>query len=163
MKRVFQSKWFVRCFSVGLLASLVLFWWIGWGSWPAPSPSPLPCKPDAILVLGGGNKERAKEALRLHELYPDIPLIVTGDGGMIHDDLIEMGVKASDIQHETSATSTMENAEFSNEILDGFGAQRVVLVTNWFHVPRSLAVFERCQPDREFAASFVEKPDKMDN
>ena len=34
MKRVFQSKWFVRCFSVGLLASLVLFWWIGWGSWP---------------------------------------------------------------------------------------------------------------------------------
>ena len=158
-----KHKWFVRCFSVLLLAGLALLWWVGWGSWPAPTPSPLPWKPDAILVLGGGNEERPREALRLHQLYPDVPLVVTGDGGVIHEDLVELGVDPADIQHETSATSTIENAQFSDKILGQLDARRVVLVTNWFHVPRSMAVFESYQPNREFAASFEPKPDKMDN
>lgn len=145
-----------------LLASFLLCW-IGWGSWPNPEPKPLPWQPDVILLLGGGNEERPRETLRLSDKYPEIPIVVTGDSGLMMQPLIEAGMPRSRIHHETEATSTVENAQLTDPILKKLGVQRVVLVTNWFHAPRSLAVFRRHQPGREFAASFERKPEKMSN
>ena len=152
------------CFAVILcLLGTSLLWWIGWGSWPNPEPEPLPWRPDVIMVLGGGNEERPREALRLSREYPDVPIVVTGDSGIMLAPLLEAGISRSNIHHEQEATSTVENATFTDPILAKLGAEKVVLVTNWFHAPRSLAVFRRHQPQREFAAAFEPKPEKMSN
>ena len=152
------------CFAVILcLLGTSLLWWIGWGSWPNPEPEPLPWRPDVIMVLGGGNEERPREALRLSREYPDVPIVVTGDSGIMLAPLLEAGISRSNIHHEQEATSTVENATFTDPILTKLGAEKVVLVTNWFHAPRSLAVFRRHQPQREFAAAFEPKPEKMSN
>lgn len=161
--KLLRSKLIIRCAAIIGLIALWLAWWIGWGAWPAPVPKELPWRPDVILVLGGGNDERPRETIRLHKLYPDVPVLVTGDSGMIYHALLKGGVPESVLRHETQATSTIENAELSQPILDQLKAQKIVLVTNWFHVPRSLAVFDRYQPEREFAASFEAKPEKFDN
>ena len=95
--------------------------------------------------------------------YPEVPIVVTGDSGIMLAPLLKAGISKSNIHHEQEATSTVENATFTDPILAELGAKKVVLVTNWFHAPRSLAVFRRHQPEREFAAAFEPKPDKMSN
>ena len=162
-KAFFRRKIVVRSAIVLCLLACSLLWWIGWGSWPDPELRKLPWQPDVILLLGGGNEERPRETLRLSGKYPDIPIVVTGDSGLMMQPLIEAGMPRSRIHHETEATSTVENAQLTDPILKKLGAKRVVLVTNWFHAPRSLAVFRRHQPQREFAASFERKPEKMSN
>ena len=161
--KFFCRKAAVRSAVVLCLLASCLLWWIGWGSWPNPELQKLPWRPDVIMVLGGGNEERPREALRLARQYSDVPLVVTGDNGIMLAPLLKAGISESKIHHEQAATSTVENAQFTDPILDKLGAQRVVLVTNWFHAPRSLAVFRRHQPQREFAASFEPKPEKMSN
>ena len=158
-----RRKALVRLAVVSCLLGSCLLWWIGWGSWPNPELQKLPWQPDVIMVLGGGNEERPREALRLSREYPEVPFVVTGDSGFMVEPLIAAGMPRSRIHHEEEATSTVENAQLTEPILEKLGAQRVVLVTNWFHAPRSLAVFRRHQPGREFAVAFEPKPDKMSN
>jgi uncharacterized SAM-binding protein YcdF (DUF218 family) len=135
--------------------------WFFEGSWPDPSASRVPWKPDAILILGGGDTARARQAKRLADDYPDIPLVVTGDGGDIVNQLHELGISDQRIIHEQSAKSTYQNAKLTDPILKSRGVRRVVLVTNWFHVPRALAIFRHEQPFREFVASFEPKPEPL--
>ena len=161
--KIYRRKVVVRLAVISCLLMACLLWWVGWGNWPNPEPKPLPWQPDVIMVLGGGNEERSREALRLARIYPDVPLVVTGDNGFMLAPLLKGGICKSKIHHEQAATSTIENAEFTDPILTQLGAKKVVLVTNWFHVPRSLAVFRRYQPQREFAAAFERKPEKMQN
>jgi uncharacterized SAM-binding protein YcdF (DUF218 family) len=156
-----RSKVIIRFTVILCLLGSCLLWWIGWGSWPEYEPEPLPWRPDVIIVLGGGNEERPREALRLLREYPDVPVVVTGDNGIMLAPLLKAGVLQSKIHHEQDATSTVENATFTDPILTRLGAKKVVLVTNWFHAPRSLAVFRRHQPERKFVAAFESKPDKM--
>jgi len=158
-----NRKWIIRLVALVLLLSVSLAGWVGWGGWPDPVLQKLLWRPDAIVVLGGGNEERPREALRLITKFPDVPLIVTGDGGMIYNALVDAGVPPDSILHEISATSTVENAQRTAPILDQLGAQRVVLVTNWFHAPRAAAVFDRYQADRDFVVSFEPRPEKMSN
>ena len=158
-----RRKVIVRLTVVSCLLASCLLWWIGWGSWPNPEPEPLPWQPDVILLLGGGNEERPRETLRLSREYPDVPIVVTGDSGFMFKPLIAAGMPRSRIHHEQAATSTVENATFTDSILTELGAKKVVLVTNWFHAPRSLAVFRRHQPGREFAVAFEPRPEKMSN
>ena len=113
------------------------------------------------MVLGGGNEERPREALRLIKKYPEMSIVVTGDSGIMLAPLVKAGIAQLKIHHEQAATSTIENAQFTDPILDELGAKRVVIITNWFHAPRSLAVFRRYQPEREFVAAFEPKPEKM--
>jgi uncharacterized SAM-binding protein YcdF (DUF218 family) len=132
--------------------------WFAWGTLPDPKLSPIPFKPDAIVVLGGGDGSRGREAYRMHLAHPDAALIVTGDGNEIFDSLVKKGVKPASIHHETQATSTWENALFTQPILERCHASKVVIVTDWFHIPRALAVFRRAQPDKVFHPSFEPKP-----
>ena len=162
-KTFFRRKAVIRSAAAACLLASSLFLWIGWGSWPNIEPKPLPWRPDVIIVLGGGNDERSREGLRISRQYPDAPIVVTGDSGFMVEPLIAACMPRSRIHHEEEATSTVENAQLTEPILEKLGAQRVVLVTNWFHVPRSLAVFEKYQPDRKFAAAFARRPEKMQN
>jgi uncharacterized SAM-binding protein YcdF (DUF218 family) len=150
-----------RFLTLCCLIGLWLGWWVGWSSWPRLERWELPWTPDVIVVLGGGDQARSREALRLAGEFPDAPLIVTGDGGTICRELLGSGLSATRLVHEMRATSTVENACFTDALLANLGAQRVVLVTNYFHVPRALAVFRRHQPQREFAAAFEACPDQL--
>lgn len=133
--------------------------WLAWGDYPAPQSTAVPFEPDAIVVLGGGDGSRGREAYRMHLKHPHAALIVTGDGGEIFDSLVRKGVHPSDILHETQATDTWENAMFTRPILGMKGATKVVIVTDWFHVPRALAVFRKAQPESRFHASFEPRPE----
>lgn len=141
---------------IGLMAAGIA--WFLWSPWPDPAAVPLPWKPDAILILGGGREERVRQGKLLADIYTYVPVIVTGDGGAIVKGLVDSGLSRDRIIHEEKAGSTIENAVFTAPVLELLQAKRVVLVTSWFHMPRSLAVFRSKQPSREFATSFEIKP-----
>jgi uncharacterized SAM-binding protein YcdF (DUF218 family) len=54
-----------------------------------------------------------------------------------------MGVPREALWLETASRNTYENAAFSREILDKNGINRILLVTSAFHMPRSVAIFEK--------------------
>ncbi len=137
----------------GLLFAACVAWAL-WSPWPDPPRRPVPWAPDAIVVLGGGDLARAKRAARLAAAFPDTPVIVTGDGGLQERGLRRMGVPPHRILVEPQASSTWENADFSASLLEELGARRVVLVSNWFHIPRSEAVFRKRFPQIEFESAF---------
>ncbi|MDF1713724.1 MAG: YdcF family protein [Akkermansiaceae bacterium] len=137
--------------------------WVMWGNWPNPTPRPLSWPPDAVVVLGGGDKERSRQAAKLAGDYPHVPLIVSGDGGTLYRALLEEGVDSSRITHETLATSTLENARFTGEWLNQVEARRIALVTNGFHAPRAHAIFSREYPQLEFEVVFEPRPTGQSN
>ena len=77
---------------------------------------------------------------------------------MIRNGLRNAELPESRMEAEHAAESTYENSNFTPPFLKKLGAKRVVPVTNWFHELRSLAVFRKNQPQREFTASFKPKP-----
>lgn len=117
----------------------------------------------AIVVLGGGRRfapeyggETASDAgiarLRLGARLAretQLPLLVTGgrpDGGRTS----EADVMAEALQQdfgvaarwrEGESINTIENARFSARILAGSGIRRVILVTDAWHMPRSVERF----------------------
>jgi uncharacterized SAM-binding protein YcdF (DUF218 family) len=135
---------------------LALAGWVQWGSWPDPQVEKFSGTPDAIVVLGGGI-HRSHKAFQIHQRYPEVPMVVTGDGGEIIGDLLHRGVPSDLLIHEAAATSTYENASFTAPILDGRNARQIVLVTDGFHMRRALAVFRHVQPKRETIPMFFRR------
>ena len=135
--------------------------WIQWSSWPDPKQESLFANPDAIVILGGGDFKRWQHGFELTKAEPQLPLIVTGDGNYIVEYLAGQEIPPERILHEERATSTVENAKFTAPMLDRIKAQRVILVTNWFHAQRALKVFQKYQPGREFTVSFAPKPEPL--
>lgn len=122
---------------------------------------PVMADADALVILGGGDYNRWQRGCDLTKASPTLPLIVTGDDNHIVEYLTGKGIPRGRIQHEEAATSTVENAKFTKPMLDQIGAKRVILVTNWFHTPRALAIFRKYQPGREFVVSFPPKPEPL--
>lgn len=135
--------------------------WVFLDPWTDPVPQPLSWRPEVILVLGGGDEARAREAIRLAETFPEVPVLVSGDGGYMENLLRASEVTKERLLIEPDATSTWENAVFSAPILDQLHATRVVLVTNWFHVTRARAVFEKAIPWIEFEMCFEPVPQPL--
>ncbi len=133
--------------------------WVQWGGWPDPEQAPVFADADALVILGGGDFARFRHGAEVALEHPALPLVVTGDKGLIVRYLVDQGIPLERILHEDSATSTVENAKFTKPMLDEIGAKRVILVTNGFHAPRSLAIFRKYQPDREFVVSFPPRPE----
>lgn len=153
-----KQPWLRRTALAAFICFAIVSSWVLWAPWPDPKPETLPWVPDAVVVLGGGDEARGRKCLELSNSFSQASLVVTGDGGTIVQFLRAHGVPESRIVHEEHATSTVENARFTDGILDGLHARRVVLVTNWFHAPRSLAVFQFYQPERNWAVAFEAKP-----
>jgi uncharacterized SAM-binding protein YcdF (DUF218 family) len=128
--------------------------WVMWWPWPAPENRPIPWVPDVILALGGGDNARARETSRIALAFPNAPVLISGDGGHMEKLLRADPVTRDRLFVEPDAKSTWENATLSAPYLDRFHATRVVLVTNWFHIPRAEAVFAKALPHLEVASSF---------
>lgn len=112
---------------------------------------------DYVIVLGAQWKQdgpsyvlqkRLDEAIVYLEENPDTAVIVTGGQGSnehiseaegMYGYLMEAGIAGERILREDQATSTVENLAFSAELLDKMN-DRVVLVTNDFHMFRALSI-----------------------
>jgi uncharacterized SAM-binding protein YcdF (DUF218 family) len=111
-----------------------------------------PVKADALVVLGGGMAERPERAAELFK-QGDAPKILVsgfGDCGWNQRQLEKLGVPGTAIILEPNSRSTRENAEFSIRLLQQMGAQRVIIVTSWYHSRRALECFEHYAPDIHF-------------
>ncbi len=129
------------CF-VAVSGSVLLFIaWVWFWPWPAPRHREIPWVPDAIVVLGSGDVVRVREAARMAERFPEAPVVITGDSGFLEQGLLGLGVPPERLVIEPDAESTYENAALLAPIFQERGVAKFVLVTNWFHVPRSEAVF----------------------
>lgn len=139
---------------VGLVIVLSLSSWVLWGAWPNASfPAGDVSDPAMIVVLGGGDGVRVRQAARLASEFPDIPLLVTGDGEFLLSGIVSSGVPESRVRIESAATSTWENAAFTQLWVKEAGAGQLALVTNDFHGPRAQAVFRKMYPDREIVVA----------
>lgn len=119
-----------------------------------------------IVVLGAGLYEdgsirpvleqRLQAALRLANQYPTAPIIVTGgvpqngvtEARAMNDWLVGAGVFPGRITQEDRSGSTVQNAQFSNEILNARGATAAVVVTNDFHLNRGVLNFRQAVAGR---------------
>jgi uncharacterized SAM-binding protein YcdF (DUF218 family) len=117
-----------------------------------------------IVVLGGGHRSdpglpansqissaalgRVVEGVRLYKLIPGSKLLLAG--GRVFDPVPEakvmaqvaelLGVKPQDISLEPDSRDTADQAEIISKKL---GRERFILVTSAFHLPRSMALFEK--------------------
>jgi uncharacterized SAM-binding protein YcdF (DUF218 family) len=99
--------------------------------------------------------ETAARCLHAADVYhrgPRRPVLVSGgkdpqENGpslaeMMRDFLVKLGVNPADVIMEQAATTTFENAKFSEKLLRQRGLHRIVLVTDAAHMRRAVAVFE---------------------
>lgn len=122
----------------------------------------------AIVVLAGGSYDgvpdydgagqnsesstvRLVAGLRLHRALP-LPMVLSG--GRLFDDtdteanleyrfLQACGVEAQYLIKEDRSRNTAENAKFTKQICQQRNFGKVILVTSAYHMPRSVAFFER--------------------
>ena len=114
-----------------------------------------PCEgqADAIVVLGGGGPERAVHGIQLYRqgvapklwftgdrALPEIPSFT--DGQLARDFAVREGVPASDIGL-LNTSSTWEDGQQIAAMVKQKGLRRIVIVTNWYHSRRALAVIRR--------------------
>jgi uncharacterized SAM-binding protein YcdF (DUF218 family) len=124
---------------------------------------------DGIVVLGGGTvrdvptpagwsgqlhdaaAQRLLAAYALHR-QTGLPLLVSGgevfteygrEAVIMRDILVSFGVAPKNIILEDRSLNTTENARFTAPILRERGWRRPLMVTSAFHMPRSVAEFQR--------------------
>jgi len=129
-----------------------------------------PAAIDGIVVLGGGfegainlarggyelNKagDRFVEAAVLARRYPDAKIVISGGLGSLLLDgeedattaarlLTALGVAPERLVLEGKSRDTYENALFTKELVTPGPDEKWLLVTSAFHMPRSMALFEK--------------------
>lgn len=123
-------------------------------------------KADAIVILGGGMRERAPEYAERPEISSNalerlrhaarlqkrtgVPILVSGGSPhgrtaeavvMGETLLVDFGIRARWV--EEGSRTTRENASGSALILKGAGIQRIYLVSQGWHLARAVPAFER--------------------
>jgi uncharacterized SAM-binding protein YcdF (DUF218 family) len=105
-----------------------------------------------VLVVLGGTPDRPQRAAELFQAGEAPRIICSGIGDALANEawLTNAGVPVSAISLEPQSHTTRENAKFSIALLRSLGAQRVIIVTTWYHSRRALACFEHYAPDLKF-------------
>jgi uncharacterized SAM-binding protein YcdF (DUF218 family) len=163
----------MRRILIGALALGAGAWAAGMGFvatrqvWPEPTPA------DAVLVLGtsslvGGRPNpcmaaRVAEGVRLVQAGMAPVLVVSGgfdpkDGLVEAETMAELaidsGLAADQVLLETRATSSIENLTYSREVLvDGGRGERLIVVTEPFHLPRAMLAADRLGIEAQGAPS----------
>lgn len=150
-------RWFVLGLVSGpIIAAVIILgtacWWfpaLGTSLVTAPSEGPA----DAIVVLGGGGPERTMHGIELYRQGVAPKLCFTGDrptpemttftdGQLARDMAVRAGIPADAI----SLLDTSSTWEDGRQIALGVkqtGLRRIVIVTNWYHSRRALAVIRK--------------------
>ncbi|HKK29068.1 MAG TPA: YdcF family protein [Alphaproteobacteria bacterium] len=136
-----------------LLWLVVVLWCIGLGAFITglpDIPASRPIGPDEGIVVPTGGAERVATGFDLLAAGGK-RLLITG----VHPDTtlaaleVEAGRHADpccvDLDH--AAPDTIGNAASARAWVAEHGIGKVRLVTSWYHMPRSLVLFERAMPD----------------
>ena len=114
-----------------------------------------------IVILGAGLfddgsirdilEQRLQTGLRLAQTYPTAPIVLTGgvpkngitEARAMYNWLVGAGVDPARLILEENSNSTLQNAEFTADILADRGATAAVIVTNDFHTKRAISNFRQ--------------------
>lgn len=122
--------------------------------------------PEAIVVLGGGRElgtpEYGGDTVSEHSLMrlryaaklareTHLPVIPSGGhpgsigvpGAILSRDILKDEFGVSVLAIEPHSNTTWENARYTAQLMKQLGIQRIILVTDAAHMPRSLYAFER--------------------
>jgi len=126
--------------------------------------------PDGIIVLGGsldadlsaahgvtvisGAADRIVSAATLAHRYPNARLVYTGGSpNVLNNDAKEadyatglfqgLGIAKSRLTMERLSRNTVENAEFTRDLVKPKPGERWLLVTSAYHMPRSMGLFRK--------------------
>ncbi|NBV51125.1 YdcF family protein [bacterium] len=107
--------------------------------------------PEALVVITG-DKNRIPKALDLLSRAPESWLLISGVSKKTHlNELVALhggsdkplpGIEGR-VLIDSQATSTMENAEETEKLLQKKNIQEMVLVTSDYHMVRALGIFKR--------------------
>lgn len=151
------------------LPVVVALWGRNWERFPALTTDQVKLfKPQALVVIGGGTQAHAAEystsmtvnsrtLLRLRYAaklarQQGLPILVSGGRVMGLEGLSEADLMAEVLGQEfktpaewleTQSRDTAENARFSRKVLQRFAINRVVLVTQAYHMPRAEREFRK--------------------
>ncbi len=128
------------CLSVGILPFL---WTVLERRFPLPN---LAGDVAGIVVLGGQDAcARIHGAADLAKRFPDARVVYSGgpyaEAEAARTMLERLGVEPGRITLEYNSRNTAENAIFSTQIAGPRGAERWLLVTSAFHMPRAIGSF----------------------
>lgn len=130
----------------------------------------------SIVALGAGLEpdgsippvleERLKTTYRIAQNYPMAPIVVTGgvpkngttEADAMYHWLVGAGIDPGRITIENRSGSTVQNAQYSNSILQDQGARGAVIVTNDFHLKRAMTNFREVVGARIPVAGVVAAP-----
>ncbi len=109
-----------------------------------------PSPPRAADILGPDTYERCIYAAELYRRKP-MPVVASGGGSrggvpyaaVMARELARQGIAPEFIWTEEQSSSTHENAEESAKILRSKGIQRILLVTEAYHMPRAEKCFRK--------------------
>jgi uncharacterized SAM-binding protein YcdF (DUF218 family) len=109
-------------------------------------PSDVTTRADAIVVLGRGplfNETRIERTTELWQAKQAPMIFVSGRGDSVDmmEQLEAKGIPKTVLDGENCSLTTQENAAFTAAILQPQGIHRIVLITDWPHMWRSLLVF----------------------
>lgn len=108
-------------------------------------------KPDAIIVLGGPDQARDKTGAILQKRYK-VDVVLTGYNGeaeRMQKYMLGQGVPAERIILEPKAANTKEHVKYVLPIALDKGYRKVTIVTNAYHMPRSMMNFEKPFKEKE--------------
>lgn len=139
--------WVIRLALITYLLTLAAVLGAEW-AWPRDS---LPAAADTIVCLGGAafdgrlstdSQSRAERCVALYQAGVAPAIVFTGAGAAfpMTDVAIAQGVPASAVGSEPFSYSTLQNALFTARFMSV--SDRVVVVTNAYHLPRSWMSFK---------------------
>jgi uncharacterized SAM-binding protein YcdF (DUF218 family) len=111
-----------------------------------------PVTADVLVVVGGGQHERALRAAQLFNQHAAPRILITGagDNEINRRQLIASGVPARLIEVENQSSNTFENAEFAGKLLRAEKVHSAILVTSWYHARRAEKTFQHFVPEVRF-------------
>jgi uncharacterized SAM-binding protein YcdF (DUF218 family) len=172
LKRNWGKRMTIVCLTLLWLLSLPIVvkqWALLWERVPPLSAQAVEqFKPQALVVIGGGTEYSAPEypgqvtlhvrtLLRVRYVAKlsrelGLPILASGGGMLEQDDVPEADLMAQTLDkefktpvtwQEARSSNTAENARFSRELLKEFGINKIVLVTQAYHMPRAALEFRK--------------------
>jgi len=160
-----RKRWIARAILGGILLVVILIGWATMARRLAPLANSSRDHFDAILILGSpadsdGNPTpeemaRVSEAVREYERGVAPRLLFTG--GPAHNKFVEadvmaaaaaaQGIPPSAIFVETKAGDTIQNACYSERIMQAHGWHSAEIVSSAYHLPRASLIFGRSSLD----------------
>jgi uncharacterized SAM-binding protein YcdF (DUF218 family) len=105
---------------------------------------------DGMGMPGGDTLYRIMAGYRLHTLSRKPVIISAGDfhghgteAQITKRFLINLGVREQDLIVESKSKDTRENALFTKGICERYGFRRILLITNAYHMRRSVMLFNK--------------------